>query len=74
MRRALVSVHPQVAHNSSHPPPRLTDEVSRQNWELYGNPDGPQAAVFGIALPSWIVDKDNSIWVCVPVAWSLPCT
>lgn len=43
----------------------LTDDVSRENWEKYGNPDGPQAATFGIALPSWIVEKDNSIWVLV---------
>lgn len=42
---------------------RLTDEVSRENWEKYGNPDGPQAASFGIALPSWIVEKQNSLWV-----------
>lgn len=41
----------------------LTDEESRENWEKYGNPDGPRAATFGIALPSWIVDKQNSIWV-----------
>ena len=43
---------------------RLTNEESRENWEKYGNPDGPQAATFGIALPAWIVDKQNSIWVC----------
>ncbi len=41
----------------------LTDDVSRENWEKYGNPDGPQAAHFGIALPAWIVEKKNSIWV-----------
>lgn len=41
----------------------LTDDVARKNWERYGNPDGPGAMSFGIALPSWIVDKENSIWV-----------
>lgn len=41
----------------------LTDEEAKKNWEEYGNPDGPQATTFGIALPSWIVDKKNSIWV-----------
>eukprot|EP00116_Pleurobrachia_bachei_P002077 sb/3462339/ len=41
----------------------LTDEVTRQNWIDHGNPDGPQATQFGIALPSWIVDKDNSVFV-----------
>lgn len=30
---------------------------------MYGNPDGPGAISFGIALPSWIVEKENSIWV-----------
>eukprot|EP00051_Salpingoeca_urceolata_P033033 m.18548 g.18548 ORF g.18548 m.18548 type:complete len:702 (+) comp5743_c0_seq2:88-2193(+) len=38
----------------------LTDDATRENWEKYGNPDGPQAASFGIALPKWIVDKQNS--------------
>lgn len=41
----------------------LTDEESRENWEKWGNPDGPQAATFGIALPSWVVEKQNSLWV-----------
>lgn len=41
----------------------LTDEESRHNWEKYGNPDGPGAMSFGIALPSWIVEKENSVWV-----------
>jgi translocation protein SEC63 len=41
----------------------LTDETARRNWEMYGNPDGPGAMTFGIALPSWIVEKENSIWV-----------
>ena len=41
----------------------LTDDTARRNWERYGNPDGPGAMSFGIALPSWIVDKQNSIWV-----------
>ncbi|XP_058053619.1 translocation protein SEC63 homolog isoform X2 [Anopheles bellator] len=41
----------------------LTDDEARKNWEKYGNPDGPGATSFGIALPSWIVEKENSIWV-----------
>ncbi|XP_013381039.1 translocation protein SEC63 homolog [Lingula anatina] len=41
----------------------LTDEESRNNWMLHGNPDGPGATQFGIALPKWIVEKENSIWV-----------
>lgn len=41
----------------------LTDDEARKNWELYGNPDGPGATSFGIALPSWIVEKENSFVV-----------
>lgn len=41
----------------------LTDEVSRKNWEEYGNPDGPTTYSLGIALPSWLVDSKNAFWV-----------
>ncbi|GFT64454.1 translocation protein SEC63 homolog [Nephila pilipes] len=41
----------------------LTDEEARKNWLVYGNPDGPQAMSFGIALPAWIVEKNNSVCV-----------
>lgn len=37
----------------------LTNEESRKNWEEYGNPDGPGVAHFGIALPRWMVRKEN---------------
>ena len=38
----------------------LTDEETMENWKQYGNPDGPQAAEVGIALPKWIVESQNS--------------
>jgi len=38
----------------------LTDDAVREKWEKYGNPDGPQAMSVGIALPSWLVKKDNT--------------
>jgi len=41
----------------------LTNAESKENWDKYGNPDGPSAATYGIALPAWIVDKKNSHWV-----------
>ncbi|KAF7775868.1 hypothetical protein Agabi119p4_4261 [Agaricus bisporus var. burnettii] len=41
----------------------LTDETIRKNWELYGNPDGRQEMSMGIALPKWIVESHNNIWV-----------
>ncbi|XP_053390331.1 translocation protein SEC63 homolog, partial [Mercenaria mercenaria] len=41
----------------------LTDEESRKNWEEHGNPDGPGVTRFGIGLPRWLVEKENSMWV-----------
>lgn len=41
----------------------LTNEESKKNWEEYGNPDGPGATSFGIALPKWIIERENSMWV-----------
>ncbi|KAK2464479.1 hypothetical protein APHAL10511_003458 [Amanita phalloides] len=41
----------------------LTDETIRKNWELYGNPDGRQEMSMGIALPQWIVESKNNVWV-----------
>jgi translocation protein SEC63 len=42
----------------------LTDPVSRENWERYGNPDGPRRTLMGIALPAWLF-KDNQGKVAV---------
>ncbi|CAF2060985.1 unnamed protein product [Rotaria magnacalcarata] len=41
----------------------LTDEESKNNWKTYGNPDGPGVTHFGIALPKWLVDHKNSLFV-----------
>ncbi|ESK87828.1 translocation protein sec63 [Moniliophthora roreri MCA 2997] len=41
----------------------LTDETIRRNWEQYGNPDGRQETSMGIALPRWVVEAQNNIWV-----------
>ncbi|KZT21226.1 DnaJ-domain-containing protein [Neolentinus lepideus HHB14362 ss-1] len=41
----------------------LTDETIRKNWELYGHPDGRQEIIMGIALPKWIIEGKNNIWV-----------
>ncbi|KAF4602544.1 secretory subunit [Pleurotus pulmonarius] len=41
----------------------LTDATIRQNWELYGHPDGRQEMSMGIALPKWIVEGKNNIYV-----------
>ncbi|EDV24609.1 uncharacterized protein TRIADDRAFT_56581 [Trichoplax adhaerens] len=42
----------------------LANEESRKMWEEFGDPDGPREIKFGIALPSWIVEKNNS-WMIV---------
>ncbi|KAH7904234.1 translocation protein sec63 [Hygrophoropsis aurantiaca] len=41
----------------------LTDETIRQNWEQYGHPDGRQEISMGIAIPKWIIEGKNNIWV-----------
>ncbi|KAI0057746.1 translocation protein sec63 [Artomyces pyxidatus] len=41
----------------------LTDETIRKNFEDYGHPDGRQEVTMGIALPRWIVEAQNNIWV-----------
>ncbi|KAF8655190.1 hypothetical protein AX16_003222 [Volvariella volvacea WC 439] len=41
----------------------LTDDTIRENWERYGHPDGRQETSAGIALPKWIVESQNNIWV-----------
>ncbi|EGC32897.1 hypothetical protein DICPUDRAFT_155106 [Dictyostelium purpureum] len=38
----------------------LTDIATREKWEKYGNPEGPQRMSVGIALPSWLINKNNS--------------
>ncbi|CAG9463955.1 unnamed protein product [Pedinophyceae sp. YPF-701] len=37
----------------------LTDKVSKENFEKYGHPDGPQGFSFGVALPEWFFTKDS---------------
>jgi translocation protein SEC63 len=41
----------------------LTDEKIKENWIKYNHPDGPQTTTMGIALPKWIVEGKNNIWV-----------
>ncbi|CAF3624233.1 unnamed protein product [Adineta steineri] len=46
----------------------LTDEEAKENWKKYGNPDGPGVTHFGIALPKWLVDHKNSVFVLLVYA------
>ncbi|KAF8890379.1 Sec63 Brl domain-containing protein [Infundibulicybe gibba] len=41
----------------------LTDETIRENLQKYGHPDGRQELSMGIALPKWIIEGKNNIWV-----------
>jgi preprotein translocase subunit Sec63 len=42
----------------------LTDETKFRNWMEYGNPDGSMIGqTFDIALPSWVTDPENSVFV-----------
>ena len=43
----------------------LTDEKSKIMCEKYGNPDGPGTLHVAIALPSFLVKKDNQVAVLV---------
>lgn len=35
------------------------DETSRENYEKYGHPDGPQSLNMGVALPEWMFAADS---------------
>ena len=43
----------------------LTDEKSRENWEKYGNPDGPAAMQVAIGLPMFILEEDYALYSLV---------
>uniref|UniRef100_A0A7S4N457 J domain-containing protein n=1 Tax=Odontella aurita TaxID=265563 RepID=A0A7S4N457_9STRA len=38
----------------------LTDSVSRENWEKYGHPDGPQTQTLSFALPDWLLHPEGT--------------
>lgn len=41
----------------------LTDEEVRNNFIMYGNPDGKQSTSFGIALPQFLVNQGNGKYI-----------
>lgn len=43
----------------------LTDDTARENYEKYGNPDGPGSFKVAIALPKFLLEKDFQIQVLV---------
>ncbi|KNE71088.1 hypothetical protein AMAG_15338 [Allomyces macrogynus ATCC 38327] len=54
----------------------LTDAKARENFEKYGNPDGPMGMSFGIGLPSWMMQTNVVVMgylgllVLVPAAFA----
>ncbi|KAJ3101493.1 secretory subunit [Phlyctochytrium planicorne] len=46
----------------------LTDEEARKIWDETGHPDGKQPFSLGIALPKWLVDKENNYLVLLVYA------
>lgn len=43
----------------------LTDEVARNNFEKYGNPDGPGSMRLAVGLPSFVLNKKNHMPILV---------
>lgn len=41
----------------------LTDEDIRNNFIMYGNPDGKQSTSFGIALPQFLISEGNGKYI-----------
>lgn len=38
----------------------LSDSASRENWEKYGHPDGPQSQTLAFALPDWLLHPEGT--------------
>jgi len=43
----------------------LTDETARDNFQKYGNPDGPGSYNVAIAMPKFLLEKDNQVPVLI---------
>lgn len=41
----------------------LTDDEARATFDEFGHPDGKQAMTLGIALPKWLVESKNNLFV-----------
>jgi len=41
----------------------LTDPVLKENYEIFGNPDGPKPRKISIALPSFVLNKKNHMTI-----------
>lgn len=41
----------------------LINEEKRDNWRKYGNPDGLREIRFGYAVPNFLFDRNNSMFI-----------
>ena len=41
----------------------LTDDKAKKNYEIYGNPDGPSPMRISLGMPSFILNKNNHIFI-----------
>jgi hypothetical protein len=39
----------------------LTNDIARENYELYGHPDGPQTSTLDFALPDWLLHPEGNV-------------
>jgi translocation protein SEC63 len=43
----------------------LTDETARENFQKYGNPDGPGSYNVAIAMPKFLLEPENQVPVLI---------
>jgi preprotein translocase subunit Sec63 len=43
----------------------LFEQLAKENWQKYGNPDGKQALEVSIGLPTFLLNKDNHTTILV---------
>jgi len=43
----------------------LTDEVAKENFRKYGNPDGPESMRLAVGLPSFVLNKKNHMPILI---------
>ena len=47
----------------------LSGATSRENWEKYGHPDGPQSQTLAFALPDWLLHPEGATAVVLVVLY-----
>jgi len=47
----------------------LTEEGSKENWEMYGHPDGKQTQSIAFALPGWLLHPTGNVALVLVVLY-----